>query len=82
LTSAVLETSHAGATGAQHPQPAAHTRTAGDELRLIASEPDSTPGTELPCPNCGKQIKLNPFTIDADWRPVAAAWRGGESSGG
>lgn len=34
-------------------------------------------GTELPCPNCGKLVKLNPFTINADWRPIAEAWRGG-----
>jgi WD40 repeat protein/ubiquitin-protein ligase len=33
-------------------------------------------GTELPCPNCGKAAKLNPFTVDADWRPVAATWSG------
>ena len=32
-------------------------------------------GTELPCPNCGKPVKLNPFVVEADWRPVAAAWR-------
>ena len=33
-------------------------------------------GTELPCPNCGKPVQLNPFVIEADWRPIAAAWRG------
>jgi NACHT domain- and WD repeat-containing protein len=32
-------------------------------------------GTELPCPNCGKAIKLNPFTINADWLPIAEAWK-------
>jgi WD40 repeat protein len=31
-------------------------------------------GTEIPCPHCSKAIKLNPFTINADWRPVAKAW--------
>jgi WD40 repeat protein len=35
--------------------------------------------TELSCPNCGEMIKLNPFTIDADWQPVALAWRGENS---
>ncbi len=33
-------------------------------------------GTEIPCPNCGKQVKLNPFTIQGDWRPIAKAWQG------
>jgi len=31
-------------------------------------------GNELPCPNCSKAVKLNPFTIDADRRPIAKAW--------
>jgi len=31
-------------------------------------------GTELPCPNCGRPIKLNEFVIEANWRPVAEAW--------
>jgi hypothetical protein len=30
----------------------------------------------LACSRCGKPVKLNPFVIEADWRPVAAAWRG------
>ncbi len=33
-------------------------------------------GTEVACPHCGKAVRLNPFVIEADWRPVAAAWRG------
>jgi WD40 repeat protein len=32
-------------------------------------------GTELPCPNCGKPVKLNPFTIQGDWKPIAEAWQ-------
>ncbi|KPJ64556.1 hypothetical protein AMJ44_12620 [candidate division WOR-1 bacterium DG_54_3] len=32
-------------------------------------------GGELPCPNCGEMIKLNPFTINANWRPISKAWR-------
>lgn len=44
--------------------------------RVWSEVPESTLGAELPCPNCGKPIKLNPFTIEADWRPVAKAWRG------
>jgi len=37
---------------------------------------ESALGTELPCPQCGQPLKLNPFTLNADWRPVARAWRG------
>lgn len=37
--------------------------------------PDSALGTDLSCPNCGKHVRLNPFTIDAGWRPVADAWK-------
>jgi hypothetical protein len=32
-------------------------------------------GCELPCPNCGEMIKLNPFIINANWRPISKAWR-------
>jgi WD40 repeat protein len=35
-------------------------------------------GQEIDCPNCGQRLKLNPFTINADWRPIAEAWRGRE----
>jgi hypothetical protein len=38
--------------------------------------PGAALGTELPCPKCGRAVRLNPFVIEADWRPVAAAWRG------
>jgi len=31
-------------------------------------------GTELDCPKCGNKVKLNPFTINADWRTIAKAW--------
>ena len=44
--------------------------------RAWSTVPESALGTELPCPNCGKMVKLNPFVIKGDWRPVAAAWRG------
>ncbi len=44
--------------------------------RVWSEVPSSALGTELPCPHCGKAVKLNPFTIEADWRPIAAAWRG------
>lgn len=33
-------------------------------------------GTEIECASCGSRLRVNPFTIDADWRPVAKAWRG------
>ncbi len=42
--------------------------------RTWSEIPASALGTEIPCPHCGKPIKLNPFTINADWRPVANAW--------
>jgi WD40 repeat protein len=32
-------------------------------------------GAVIPCPHCGESIKLNPFAINADWRPIAAAWK-------
>jgi len=37
-------------------------------------------GTELNCPKCGKRVKLNPFTINADWRPIAKAWKPADPS--
>ncbi len=44
--------------------------------RVWSEIPESALGTELPCPHCDEPVRLNPFTIDADWRPVAATWRG------
>ena len=46
--------------------------------RTWSEVPASALGTELPCPQCRKPVKLNPHdvVIEADWRPVAAAWRG------
>ncbi|MCP4544671.1 MAG: hypothetical protein GY832_46820 [Chloroflexi bacterium] len=34
------------------------------------------PGNELPCPRCGRDVKLNPFVIEGDWQKVAGAWDG------
>lgn len=48
--------------------------------RAWSQVPAAALGTELPCPHCGKAVRLNPFVINADWRPVAAAWRGETSS--
>jgi hypothetical protein len=31
-------------------------------------------GKEIDCPKCAERLKLNPFTINADWRPIARAW--------
>jgi WD40 repeat protein len=31
-------------------------------------------GSEISCPNCGKPVKLNPFTIEGDWKLIAKAW--------
>lgn len=47
--------------------------------RSWSEVPESALGREVPCPRCGKHVKLNPFTIDADWRPIAEAW--GEGKG-
>ena len=44
--------------------------------RVWSKVPETALGTELPCPNCGRPVKLNPFVLEADWRPVAAAWAG------
>ncbi len=44
--------------------------------RTWSEIPASALGTEISCLHCGKHIKLNPFTINADWRLVAKAWRG------
>ncbi len=44
--------------------------------RTWSELPASVLGTELPCPQCGQSIRLNPFTFEADWRPVAQAWVG------
>jgi WD40 repeat protein len=38
-------------------------------------------GTELPCPNCGKHIKLNSFTIKGDWHSIAKAWTSAKRAG-
>ena len=35
-------------------------------------------GQEIPCPQCGRSVRLNPFVIQADWRPVAEAWQAGD----
>jgi WD40 repeat protein len=42
--------------------------------RTWSEIPSSALGNEIPCPNCGKLIKLNLFTINADWRQMAKAW--------
>jgi WD40 repeat protein len=44
--------------------------------RTWAEVSESALDTEIACPHCGRQVRLNPFVIDADWHPVAAAWKG------
>jgi WD40 repeat protein len=46
--------------------------------RTWSEIPVSALGTELSCPHCGKPIRLNPFTINADWRQVAKKWQRGK----
>ena len=42
--------------------------------RVWSEVPASALGAAIPCTHCGASLKLNPFTVDADWRPIAAAW--------
>ena len=57
--------------------PTDHSHAIGCPLCRVWSEvPASALGTELACPNCKGSLKMNPFTLDADWRPVAKAWSG------
>jgi len=46
--------------------------------RRWSAIPESALGTELPCPQCGAPLKVNPVVIAADWRPVARAWEKGK----
>lgn len=47
--------------------------------RVWSEVPTFALGTELDCPHCGKRLKLNPFTINASWRPIAEAWQRGRA---
>jgi Domain of unknown function (DUF4062)/NACHT domain len=68
----------------QHPlivtawvSPTDQSHAVGCPLCRVWSEiPASALGTEIACPHCGGPLKVNPFTINSDWRPVAEAWRG------
>ena len=44
------------------------------QCRVWSEVPSSALGGTIRCPHCGARLKVNPFTIDADWRPVAAGW--------
>jgi len=50
--------------------------------RTWSEVPGTALGTDLPCPLCATVVRLNPFVIEADWRPLAAAWKGGETPPG
>jgi hypothetical protein len=43
--------------------------------RTWSEIPQSALGKEIACQHCGKPVKLNPFTIQGDWRPIARAWK-------
>jgi hypothetical protein len=43
--------------------------------RVWSEVPASALGTVIPCPHCSESIKPNPFTVKADWRPIAASWK-------
>jgi hypothetical protein len=72
-------------TGArpQHPlivtawvSPEDQSHAVGCPLCRVWSEiPASALGTEIACPNCEGPLKVNSFTINSDWRPVAEGWR-------
>ena len=49
--------------------------------RVWSETPESALGAVIPCPHCGQSLKLNPFAIDADWRPIAAGWKGMANDG-
>lgn len=67
----------------QHPlivtawvSPADQSHAVGCPLCRVWSEvPASALGTEIACPHCEGPLKVNSFTINSDWRPVAEAWR-------
>jgi len=42
--------------------------------RMWSKTSATAPGSETCCPRCSAKLKLNPFTIDADWERVASAW--------
>jgi WD40 repeat protein len=46
--------------------------------RTWSEIPESALDSEILCPNCGKPVKLNPFTIEGDWRRIAKAWMVGK----
>ncbi|MEW6386989.1 MAG: AAA family ATPase [Thermodesulfobacteriota bacterium] len=44
--------------------------------RQWSQVPEAALGREFPCPQCSQTIKLNPFALEADWRPLAQARQG------
>ena len=46
--------------------------------RAWSEIPSEGLGHEQPCANCRGLLKINSFTISADWRPIANAWRGSQ----
>jgi len=37
-------------------------------------------GSEAACPHCGRRLRFSHAAINADWRPIAKAWRAGSRS--
>jgi len=48
------------------------------DCRTWSEIPESALGSEIPCPNCGKPVRLNPFTVEGDWRKISEAWKVGK----
>ncbi len=46
-----------------------------EEDRLGLRSHQFTLGAEVQCPHCQKAVRLDQFTIQANWRPIAEAWR-------
>ncbi len=42
--------------------------------RMWSEIPESALSAVVSCPHCGERVQLNPFSINADWRPIAEAW--------
>jgi hypothetical protein len=43
------------------------------KLPHLVKDSESNLGSEFPCSLCSKTVKINPFTIEGDWRTVSKA---------
>jgi WD40 repeat protein len=47
--------------------------------RVWGAVPSYSLGREVSCTGCGARLRLNDFFLEADWRPIAKAWRRDDS---